>query len=173
MIKTKGASFCSVSVNMLLIQDIPSATCGTHKWNGAPPSLMSSLSKIVREKVLEESKKENMALEIKALEMRIAEDKAWIKKYFNAASEFRGVLSERAKVRKAKILISRPIHAINHEEDDIAINEPSIRIVRNIEVHGRIRIKRRNYSIFGIWAQKLCLAYSLYLGVLAQEVLIF
>ena len=79
----------------------------------------------------------------KALEIKIAEARAWTKKYFNVASELREEGPDINKASKASILISSPIHAINQEEAEIAKSDPKIMMKINNNFQGRIRIKRR------------------------------
>lgn len=141
--RKKGAIFCQVKRIRLLFQVSPSEICGTHIWNGAPPSLTISLSIINEEKRLIDDKKENNDLALNALEIRMADAKACTRKYFKDASELRGDFSAINNASKASILISSPIHAIIQEEAEIAIRDPTIKIRVNMNFHGRIRIKRR------------------------------
>jgi hypothetical protein len=106
--------------------------------------------KIKFEKKSTEDKNPNSILLLKALQIRIAEAKAWIKKYFRVASEFREDLNLISRASSPNILISRPIHAIIQEEAEIAIVVPSKIIYKNIIFQGRISIKRGSTSIFGI-----------------------
>lgn len=156
--RMKGAIFCQERRIKTSVQAKPSIIKGTQKWNGAEPNFKAKLKIIkgfVKEK--EEEKKNE---ERKIVLIRIAEAKAWTKKYFKVASALRGDLFSINKVRRASMLISRPIHAIIQEGAEIAIKVPENKIKKNKIFQGRIRIKRRTLSIFGIWAQKLLLAYS-------------
>lgn len=102
------------------------------------------------EKKSKDDKNPNSILPLKALQIKIAEAKAWTKKYFNVASEFREDLNLISRASSPSILISRPIHAIIQEEAEIAIVVPKKIIYKNIIFHGRISIKRGSASIFGI-----------------------
>jgi len=84
------------------------------------------------------------------LDTKIAEASAWIKKYFKAASEFRGDFELIRIAMRARMLISSPIHAANQEGAEIANKDPEINKNKNIIFQGRINIKRRTMSIFGI-----------------------
>ena len=86
----------------------------------------------------------------KALETKTAEAKACTRKYFRAASEFRGDFEFIRRAMRASILISRPIQAAIQEGAEIAAKVPIINRIMNISFHGRKRIKRRTMSIFGI-----------------------
>jgi hypothetical protein len=80
----------------------------------------------------------------------MAEASAWTRKYLRAASEFRGDFDLIRIAMRARILISKPIHAANQEGAEIANKEPMINKIKNIIFQGRIKIKRRTVSIFGI-----------------------
>lgn len=112
------------------------------------------------EKNVKEDKKENITLDLKALEIRMAEAIAWTKKYFKAASELREDLFDMSNPSKAKRFISSPIQAINQEEADIASIEPKNRINKNKIFHGRISIKRRIIPYLGYEPKSFILAYS-------------
>jgi hypothetical protein len=98
---------------------------------------------VTEEKKDREDRNVNNLLEANALEIRIADASAWIKKYLREASEFRGDLSDIITARRASKLISSPIHAINQEEADIAIREPARIIPQKRNFHGSKIIKRR------------------------------
>lgn len=141
--RKKGAIFCHVIRIELLIHERPSIICGTHRWKGAAPILIRRLIMIKIENRFKDDKKENKFLVVRALEIRIADAKAWTRKYFNVASEFREEGLDRNKASRASMLISKPIHAINQEEAEIATNDPRVKINKNKNFQGRIKIKRR------------------------------
>ncbi|MEO5355511.1 MAG: hypothetical protein H7835_20200 [Magnetococcus sp. XQGC-1] len=80
----------------------------------------------------------------------MAEAKTCTRKYFKAASEFRGDFEFIRRAIKASMLISRPIQAVIQEGAEIAAIEPRMRRKINASFHGRRIIKRRTVSIFGI-----------------------
>lgn len=86
----------------------------------------------------------------KTLDIKIDDANACTRKYLRAASEFRGDFDLIRIAMRAKILISRPIHAASQEGAEIANKEPRINSSKNIIFQGRIKIKRRTMSIFGI-----------------------
>ena len=85
---------------------------------------------------------------IKALEIKTAEAKAWVRKYFRVASEFRGDFSFIANVMKAIMFISSPIQAVIQEGAEIAIKEPRTSNDKKKAFQGKI--KKRALPIFGI-----------------------
>ena len=86
----------------------------------------------------------------KILDTSTAEARTCTRKYFKAASEFRGDLELIRRAIKASMLISRPIQAAIQEGAEIAAIEPRISKEINADFQGRRRIKRRIVSIFGI-----------------------
>lgn len=60
-----------------------------------------------------------------------AEPKAWIRKYFRAASEeYRDFLEMRSGI-KDKRFNSRPAQALNQDEDERAREVPSVKVKKN------------------------------------------
>lgn len=125
------------------IQFIPSTTWGTQIWKGEAPSLIKSPREINLLNPLEGEKKINWFIFKKAEKIRRDEAKAWIRKYFNVASEFRGDLSLKERTKRDRILISRAIQAINQEEADMVIIVLVTKKNININFQGAIKIKRR------------------------------
>lgn len=58
-------------------------------------------------------------------------------------SEFRGEVVYRKRANTDMRLISKPIQAMNHEEDETAKIDPKIIKQKNTNFQGRTRIKRR------------------------------
>lgn len=102
------------------------------------------------EKKSAEDKNLKIILPLSALQMRMAEAKAWIKKYLRVASELREDLKLMNRAKSPSMLISSPIHAIIQEEAEVAIKVPRKITNKNIIFQGRISIKRGSISIFGI-----------------------
>lgn len=63
--------------------------------------------------------------------MMIDEPKAWIKKYFKAASEEYWLFLEEMSGIKDKRFSSSPIQAPNQEEDEMERRVPNIRVEKN------------------------------------------
>jgi hypothetical protein len=63
---------------------------------------------------------------------RIAEAKAWVKKYFRLASEVNKLFEFKHRGIKDKRLISNPIQILNQEEEEILIIVPVIKEMRKI-----------------------------------------
>ena len=132
-----GAIFCQVIKIKLLIQFRPSITLGNQKWKGAIPVFIIKeeakiilinkfifLIKLLLNLIfIEKSKTENK---------RIAEAKAWVKKYFNLASDVNKLLEFIQKGIKDNKLISKPIQILNQEEEEILIIVPIIKVKRKI-----------------------------------------
>lgn len=153
--RIKGANFCQIRMIKRFIHWIPSITWGTQRWNGALPILIKRLSII---KIIKKFRLDNdhlINLMEKALEIKIAEARAWIRKYLRIASELRGDFSFMAKARKAIMFISNPIQAVIQEGAEKAEIEPKTSKNINKVFQGKIIIKKRAMPIFGIWAQKL------------------
>jgi hypothetical protein len=62
---------------------------------------------------------------------RIDEAKAWVKKYFKEASEENKLFVLIIKGIKDNKLISRPIQAPNHEEEETVNKVPLINVIKN------------------------------------------
>lgn len=86
---------------------------------------------------------------------RIDEAKAWVKKYFRLLSEdIKFFLPSFIKGINESKLISNPIHAPNHEFEEIVINEPEINIIKKILFEIFLIKKKRGITfISGVWTQ--------------------
>lgn len=83
---------------------------------------------------------------------KVAEAKAWTKKYFKEASVENKFFELVIKGIKESKLISKPIHAPNHELAEVEINVPPINVNKNKNLVGllTIREKRVKTSINGV-----------------------
>lgn len=86
---------------------------------------------------------------------KVAEARAWVKKYFKEASlenKFREVDIRGIKDNR---LISSPIQAPNQELADTVINVPLIKVIINRNFVGLLNIRRKKgkTSISGVWTQ--------------------
>lgn len=83
---------------------------------------------------------------------RVAEARAWTKKYFNEASVENKFFELVIKGIKESRLISKPIHAPNHELAEVEIKVPPINVNKNKNLVGllTIREKRVKTSINGV-----------------------
>ena len=150
-----GATFCQASTMKAFSHERPSTTWGSHMWNGAAAIFIKRLKKI---KKVAADRLEKFCWKVVANKLiikRIEDAKAWIKKYFSVASFSRGQEEFINNAKIASMLISRPIHAISHEEAETEKIGPRMRSLRNRAFQGRTNIQKGNYSIFGIWAQEL------------------
>jgi len=103
----------------------PSIVWGNQKWKGAAPNLSSR--EVV--KMIENRCEENIRIDLAKI---IKEDpKAWIKKYFRAASEEYRVFLEIIRGIKDKRFNSRPAQAPNHDDEEVANNIPLTREKKN------------------------------------------
>lgn len=62
---------------------------------------------------------------------KVAEAKAWIKKYLREASDENKFFDLIIKGIKDNKLISKPIHIVNHEDEEIVIKDPIIKDITN------------------------------------------
>lgn len=88
------------------------------------------------------------------LNNKIDEANACVKKYFKDASvDIK--LSSLIKGIKDNKLISNPIHAPNHELEEIVIKVPEIKIKINIIFEELFKIKKKRIRTFinGVWTQ--------------------
>ena len=127
-IRIKGASFCQKRMIQILIHFKPSVTWGTQKWKGALPILIKSLMKTKVMKMFRWFILLWEKLYQKMEAIRIDEASAWIRKYFKEASEFRGDLLLRRIANKAIMLTSKLIQVAIQDGDEIADNDPRIKI---------------------------------------------
>lgn len=81
------------------------------------------------------------------LNNKIEEAKAWVKKYFRDASVDIKLLSLIKGIKDNK-LISKPIHAPNHEFEEIVIKVPEIKIKINIILEELFKIKKKRIRTF-------------------------
>ena len=86
---------------------------------------------------------------------RIEEAKAWIKKYFKAASEDIKLFVLIIKGINDNKLISNPIQAPNQEVDEIVIKVPLVKVIRNNNLDEFLKIKKKRIKTFisGVWTQ--------------------
>jgi hypothetical protein len=86
---------------------------------------------------------------------RVAEARAWTKKYLREASVENKFFELVIKGIKERRLISSPIHAPNHELAEVEINVPPINVNKNKNLVGLliIREKRGKTFINGVWTQ--------------------
>lgn len=114
--KIIGAIFCQVNKINLLNQFNPSIISGNQKWNGAAPIFVNNAEFMIM--ISDWSKFEKICEfnEIKIILIKInIEAKAWVKKYFIAASvEYMFLYWEKRGIMEIK-LISNPIHMPNQE----------------------------------------------------------
>lgn len=142
-----------------MIQLNPSITPGNQKWKGAAP-IFNIRDELIRiDKGVVEIIKVFGNLIDKDTRItannKVAEAKAWVRKYFSDASlenKFRDVDIKGIKDNR---LISRPIQAPNHEFADTVIKVPLIKVIRNKNLVGllNIRKKKGKTSISGVWTQ--------------------
>lgn len=118
----------------MLIQFRPSITIGNQKWKGAiPVFIINDDAKIILifefkfKKVFHSIKKENKIIE----NNKILEAIAWVKKYFNEASEENKLFNFIVKGIKDNKLISNPIQILNQEDEQILIIVPKKSVDKN------------------------------------------
>jgi hypothetical protein len=151
---TIGAIFCHVINNKALFQFNPSKTFGNQKWNGAIPlfTINENANNIVIIKFLflVHSKKHEKKI-IK--NNKILDAIAWIRKYFKHASEENKLSNFIERGIKDNKLISKPIHTLNHEDEQIEIRVPKTNVKKNKSLKEFFIIKKkRNFTfILRVW----------------------
>lgn len=138
------------------IQLSPSITPGNQKWKGAAPIFRSSELLINVFIIIErlEFGREGLSIREPKITVRsnVAEASACTKKYFKEASVENKFFELVIKGIKERRLISKPIHAPNHELAEVEINVPPINVNKNKNLVGllTIREKRVKTSINGV-----------------------
>lgn len=147
----KGAIFWIVIRIITWFHWSPSITLGNQKWKGAAPALSrrATVNKVVASSPEDIIKEADMIM--------IDEPKAWIKKYFKAASEEYWLFLEEISGIKDKRFSSSPIQAPNQEEDEMERRVPNIRVEKNKIWEEERGIKKRGSMtlIDGVWAHEL------------------
>lgn len=94
-------------------------------------------------------KKENKIIENNSK----LEAKAWVKKYFNEASDENKLFNLIVKGIKDNKLISKPIHTLNHEDDLILIIVPKNKVIKNNILYEFFKIKKKRIItfIYRVW----------------------
>jgi hypothetical protein len=145
----RGAIFCQVKSIKPFPHVSPSITPGNQKWRGAAP-IFSSKDDLI--KVLIKGFDVKSVFEVPKIKAanttvnkRVAEAKAWIKKYFKEASVVIKLEELVIKGIKDRRLISRPTQAPNQEFAEILIIVPLKRVKMNKSLVGLLitRKKRR------------------------------
>lgn len=122
-----GAIFCQVNIRRQFIQFNPSITSGNQEWKGAAPIFIKRAEFIII------NNKEFWginSLKFKFIiieNIKILDVKAWAIKYFKADSEgYKFLLSFNRGIIERR-LISKPIHILNQEYEEIVIKVPNIK----------------------------------------------
>jgi len=143
-----GATFWTVIRATACGQLKPSMTVGNQKWKGAAPALSS---KEISKKVLAKSAD---SIDNEADKMINEEPRAWIRKYFKAASEEYWLFLDEIKGIKDNRLSSSPTQAPNQDEEETDKVVPRKRVNRNKTWGEENKIKKRGGGTFidGVWA---------------------
>lgn len=127
---TIGAIFCQVINIKALIQFNPSITSGNQKWKGAAPIFVNKEELKISVKI---SWLYINFIDIIIIENnKIVDAKAWVIKYFIAASDSNEFFVLLINGIKDKRLISNPIHIPIQEYEEIEINVPENKNIVNI-----------------------------------------
>lgn len=163
-ISANGANFCQVDIINPVVRSSPCSTEGSQKCIGARPSLRARAAII---SVVEAWCDEWLMFHspvihafIELANRMVAAAVACARKYFVVASTARGWWCCAMSGRIASVLISRPIQARSQWELEKVSVVPRPRLIRKIVSTCGFISKRRSLTyIFGVWAQKLYLAY--------------
>lgn len=147
-----GASFCHVIKRKQFNHDNPSITEGNHIWKGAAPIFSNKVREIIEFMIVSS---DVGIIIFKIIRVNSMDDaKAWMIKYFMAASVDIMFSLEDMRGMNDIRLISRPIHVAGHELDLIEIKVPRINMSKNKsfeELKIEIKKKRINTFISGVW----------------------
>lgn len=133
-----GAIFWIVIRTMHCPHPIPCITGGNQRCKGAAP-IFNNKAILINKLGLELNKSS-----VGDLAKIAAEPKAWIRKYFKAASAAYILSFDEIIGIKDRRFNSNPIQAVNHDGDEIAIKTPNIRVHMNNIRLGLVKIKKRN-----------------------------
>lgn len=130
-------------------------TWGNQKWKGAAPSFSKRDERISKKEKLVKRRKKELAI------IRVADPRAWIKKYFKAASDKNELIFIEIIGMKASRFNSSPNQAPNQDEDEIEIKTPKSKIGKNIleDKEKKATKKRNKISFTGYEPISLKLAY--------------
>lgn len=127
-----GGSFIRVESSRAVVRDDPWSTSGNQKWNGTSPSLIAIAIVNTRQGVGWFSCVMSHWPVCQAfimLEKRIKADAVdWVRKYLMAASIARGWWGLEIRGMIARVLISRPVHAMIQWLLEIVMLVPAIRL---------------------------------------------
>lgn len=134
-----------------------STMLGSHEWNGAAPSLIIIVLKIMMSKIILLSSKESgTEIEIKN---RI-EASVCLRKYLMAASLLSYFLGVRINGIKLRVFSSNAIQVKNSDDEEIIIIILVKILIKNINIEGEKNIREKDYPIDGAWAHKLKVSLS-------------
>jgi len=130
-ININGASFCTVINSAQFSHLNPSITPGNHRWRGAATlfSRRGVQMIIVVYRFLSNVNKSSINIFITTINNSVAEASTSTMKYFNEASVLYMFLVVNIKGLNDISLISRPIHAPNHELEDTDTNTPHTKVI--------------------------------------------
>jgi len=159
-----GAIFCHVRIIKHWGHSINNITCGNQKWRGATPAFAIKLKEITSS--INWVKLNIEILEFKKIHIiKVVDATAWTKKYLMEASTERyNILLIRMGAILIK-LISRPIQAENHDEEEIVIIDPMSKDGIKIKYFDLIKIKKKKIIYFYGWGMNPR-AYLAYLFLL-------
>lgn len=145
----RGAIFCHVIIIILFIQFNPLITLGNQKWKGAAPNfnIKADTNIIVIIPLFIISFMYSVIDTIIDIN-RTEEARAWVRKYFSAASVDIKLFLAVIRGINASKLISNPIQALSHEVDDTDKIVPLIIIVKNMIFDELLKIKKKRIITF-------------------------
>lgn len=125
----------------------PSITPGNQKWKGAAPifSNRELLIKVLITSIFLGFGEDGLNIRDPKItdKSRVAEAKAWTKKYLREASVENKFFEFVIKGIKESKLISKPIHAPNHELAEVEIKVPPINVNKNKNLVGLLIIREK------------------------------
>ena len=130
-ININGAAFCTVINSAQFSHLSPSITSGNHQWSGAAPLFSRRGVQMITDvyRFLSNENRSSVNVFITTKNNSVAEASTWMVKYFNEASVLYIFLTLDIKGINDIRLISRPIHAPNHELQDTDTNIPPTKVI--------------------------------------------
>ena len=126
-----GTAFCTVINSEQFSHLTPSITPGNHQWRGAAPLFNGRGVQMIIGVYgfLSNVNRSSVNVFITTMNNSVAKASTCTMKYFNEASVFYMFLTLDIRGMNVIRLISRPIHAPNHELEDTDINIPPTKVI--------------------------------------------
>jgi len=152
-ININGAAFGTVINSAQFSHLSPSLTPGNHQWRGAAPRFSSRGVQMIIDIYRFHSNENRSSVNVFIVTKNnsVAEASTWMMIYFNEASVLYKFLTLDIKGINDNRLISRPVHAPNHELEDTDTNTPPTKVISRRIFVELLGIREESfYSIYGV-----------------------